>query len=504
VLGELYDNEPSGDDDVALYRSPPPAEVSDSPLFKTTPARLEESIYRKQLASDSPLFKSREVHVDTDSSSEVRPVQELQKKNWDIFDSPASSSPEPDVEVSRIKPQSLLSPDSARSLKHPKSRSKLWKTIVSLKPTEHEQSISPVGGLCCPGYRPRKKKRKIPTFQPAPMGEEKEKPCLDDFELLKEIGRGAFAKVYQVRHLKTGNIYAMKVLKKKLVQKKHQVEHIKTERHVLQLSQHPFCVTLRFAFQTPRKLYLVMDFYKGGELYFHLRKNRRFSEKITRLMIAEISLALGYLHTHGIVYRDLKPENVLIDQDGHLALTDFGLTKHLRKGEITRTFCGTPEYVAPEMIKECGHDKNVDWWSTGILCYELVLGAPPFYAQSISKMYHKIQHGKLSFAKMQNQLTEEIMELIELLLDRNPFTRLGNGEDDVNEVLSHPFFDCLDIDDVMNKRIMPDYCPKFKYGRPNAVDTSNFVTNSVDESPLKMKPFDFERDFHFSGFSFGG
>lgn len=510
VLGELWDNEPS-DEDSPLFKLEKPIEIPDSPLFPKRPSENGSHLFFKEPAieasDDSPLFKAvRAARVDSESSSEIRTVQGPPKKNWDLFDSPPTTSLELDLEVHKVTSPKHYGKDPSISGRPTNNRSKLWKTIASLKPQpkyDDSQSFT-VALSCCPGRRPRRKNIKIPTFKPVPVNEEKEKPCLDDFELLKEIGRGAFAKVYQVQHVKTRSIYAMKVLKKKLVEKKHQIEHIKTERQVLQLSQHPFCVTLRFAFQTPKKLYLVMDFYKGGELYFHLRKNRRFSEKIVRLMIAEISLALGYLHTHGIIFRDLKPENVLIDEDGHLALTDFGLTKHLRKGEITRTFCGTPEYVAPEMIKECGHDKNVDWWSTGILCYELVIGAPPFYAQSINQMYHKIQHGKLSWKKSQVQLSEEIMSLVSLLLDRNPFTRLGNGEGDVNQVLSHPFFDGLDIDDVMQKRIKPEYQPSFKYGRKNDNDTSNFVTNSVVDSPMITKSFDFDRAIHFSGFSYGG
>jgi len=320
--------------------------------------------------------------------------------------------------------------------------------------------------------------RKAPIYnarQIHPLKMQIEKPNIKHFDLLKEIGAGAFGKVYQVKHLKTGNIYAMKVLKKKKIVERNQVEHTKTERLVLNLSRHPFCVTLRCAFQTPKKLYFVMDFYRGGELFFHLQKVQRFKEETVRLMVAEVTLALGHLHTHDIIYRDLKPENILIDQNGHLALTDFGMTKRLKKGEATKTFCGTPEYLAPEVIKGLAYDKNVDWWSVGILCYELSVGIPPYYsAQSLNEMYRKIQFAKLSWRRRDKYLSKELMDFVAQLLVRNPAERLGTGSEDADEVVSHDFFSVLDLDEVMAKKVVPLYKPRFKGGSKNIKDTSNF------------------------------
>jgi len=218
-----------------------------------------------------------------------------------------------------------------------------------------------------------------------------------------------------------------------------------------------------------------MDFYRGGELFFHLQREQRFNERTVRLMVAEVTLALGHLHNNNIIYRDLKPENILIDQDGHLALTDFGMTKQLKKGENTKTFCGTPEYLAPEVVSGYAYDKNVDWWSVGILCYELVIGIPPFYsAQSLNEMYRKIQYAKLSWRKREKYLSKELMDFVSLLLDRNPKTRLGTGEEDGDEVGGHDFFKPLDFEKVLQKKVRPGFKPSFKGGLEDVKDTSNF------------------------------
>merc|ERR1719166_168323 len=222
--------------------------------------------------------------------------------------------------------------------------------------------------------------------------DKKVKVTPNDFEFLKVIGRGSFGKVMQVKKKDNGEIFAMKILKKKALIAKHQVEHTNAERKILQSLQHPFLMHLRYAFQTEAKLYFVLDYYRGGELFFHLKKRRKFAEKEARIFVAEVALALGHLHSLDIIYRDLKPENILLHETGHVCLTDFGLSKDLdpMNPEAT-TFCGTPEYLAPEIVSHQGHGKAVDWWSLGILNYALVIGIPPFYHQNLNTMYSKIQ-----------------------------------------------------------------------------------------------------------------
>jgi len=230
---------------------------------------------------------------------------------------------------------------------------------------------------------------------------------------------------------------------------------------------------LRYAFQSKEKLYFVLDYFQGGELFFHLKNNRRFPEDVARIYVGEIALALGHLHSLQVIYRDLKPENILLDDNGHVCLTDFGLSKDVDPTDKAHTFCGTPEYLAPEIVTGAGHDKAVDWWSLGILLYELTVGIPPFYSQNVNEMYNKIQHGVLRFPPF---LSENCKNLIVQLLNRDPKKRLGS-KDDVNDIKVHPFFKTVSWEKMMKKEIDPPYKPKVKA----ATDTANFDSTFTSE-----------------------
>ncbi|GBG33972.1 Protein kinase, putative [Hondaea fermentalgiana] len=299
----------------------------------------------------------------------------------------------------------------------------------------------------------------------------------DDFQLLKVVGRGSFGKVMMVR--KKGDtdknrVFAMKVLRKEAIIKRNQVEHTKAEREILEEIKHPFLMGLHFAFQTESKLYLVMDYLTGGELFFHLKNERRFRESRARFYTAEIALGLGHLHSKNIIYRDLKPENILLDSEGHIKLTDFGLSKRYTEGTQAQTFCGTPEYLAPEVITGVGHGKEVDWWSLGILLFEMLVGLPPFYSENVSLMYNLIQVGDL---RIPSFVSRPAAHLISGLLQRDPADRLGAGPEDVENIKATEFFQTIDWEALYNRNIEPEFIPRTK----GATDTSNFDAEFTNE-----------------------
>lgn len=286
---------------------------------------------------------------------------------------------------------------------------------------------------------------------------------LDDFELLKVLGKGSFGKVFLVRLLVTGELYAMKVLKKSDVVRRRQVEHTKAERRIMGGVDHPFIVSLRFAFQSAYKLYMVTDYCRGGELFFHLKKFRCFPETMVRFFVAELVLALAHLHSLDIVYRDLKPENVLLDGDGHIHVTDFGLSKDdVSDPKGALTFCGTPEYLAPEMLinrkSREGYGKAVDWWSLGTLAYEMLTGWPPFYDKNLRRMCEAILRADLQFPP-HSDVTPQAQDFIRQLLARDPAKRLGSRGTGVEEVKAHPFFAGLDWGKLERKEMEPPFKP---------------------------------------------
>jgi serine/threonine protein kinase len=243
---------------------------------------------------------------------------------------------------------------------------------------------------------------------------------LEDFDLLKVIGKGSFGKVIQVAKKDTKRIYAMKVMNKKVIVEKNDTEHIKAERRILQKVRHPFLMTLHMSFQTPDKLYLVMDFVNGGELFTHMQSVENFDEPRTRFYVAEITLGVAYLHTLGVIYRDLKPENILLTSEGHICLTDFGISKEgFEEDEArTKTLVGTPEYLAPEVLQGQAYGKAVDWWSLGTLMYEMLDGNPPFWDQDVQKMYKRILQEPL--AKFPPAAGADACDLLRQWLERDP------------------------------------------------------------------------------------
>jgi len=255
----------------------------------------------------------------------------------------------------------------------------------------------------------------------------------------------------KVREKSSGNIYAMKVLNKDQVVANKMVHHTQAEKDIMGSIDHPFICKLYHAFQTKKHLVLVLDFLCGGELFFHLQRCKRFPEARARFYAAEIASALDYIHSKNIIYRDLKPENLVLSREGHVTLTDFGLAKKEVK-DMTHTFCGTPEYMAPELIQKKGHTKAVDWWSLGVFLYEMVAGLPPFYCQNVAEMYEMILHRPLVFPK---NFSPELQHVLSRLLERDPTKRLQSGD----EIKKHPFFRDIDFAKLNALQIKPDFVP---------------------------------------------
>ncbi|KAL4169304.1 hypothetical protein KRP22_010224 [Phytophthora ramorum] len=294
------------------------------------------------------------------------------------------------------------------------------------------------------------------------------KVSLKQFDVLRMIGKGSFGKVLLVRKKHSSQLFAVKILSKPAIVKKQQVEHTRTERRVLASVSHPFVVCLHYAFQTKDKLYFVLDYCPGGDMFFHLSRCGCFPEAMAKFYAAEIVLALIHLHEQGIVYRDLKPENIMLDVDGHVKLADFGLAKEGITSELngTYTMCGTPEYLPPEILNRAGHGTAVDWWNLGMVLYEMLTGRPPWYTQDRQELFNRLRGAELEFPQ---GLSPEAMNLIEGLLTRDPAKRLGAI--DVREITYHPFFADIDWNLLYNRQMEPLYRP-CQYTDP--IDAANF------------------------------
>ena len=282
---------------------------------------------------------------------------------------------------------------------------------------------------------------------------------LSDFDILKLIGKGSFAKVYLVRNKSNDKIYSMKKLNKPFIKRNRQEQHIINERILLSKMNYPFLVKLYCCFQDKEHLYFIMEFIQGGELFFHLHREIRFDDEKTRFYIAELILVLNFLHKNNIIYRDIKPENILLDIDGHIKLTDFGLSK-LCSGENEKayTICGTVYYIAPEVLEGKGYNNTVDWWSLGCLMYEMLSGRPLF----------NFNGGKINIKEYKNKIvlpnnfSEEAKDLINNLLILDPKKRLGAGKNGFTNLKNHPYFNDIDWDDLENKEMEPPFVPKIE------------------------------------------
>ncbi|KAI6190554.1 Ribosomal protein S6 kinase [Aphelenchoides bicaudatus] len=308
-----------------------------------------------------------------------------------------------------------------------------------------------------------------------------------DFELLKLLGTGGYGKVFLARKIDepSDKLYAIKILKKAhVVRNAKDIAHTKTERSILESVKSPFICDLQYAFQTGGKLYLVLEYLSGGELFMHLERTGTITEQMAKFYLAEIIIALENLHEHGIIYRDLKPENVMLDASGHVKLTDFGLSKeYIGMEGKTTTFCGTIEYMSPEIILRTGHGREVDWWSLGTLMFDMLMGAPPFTGSTRKATIDKILKGRLRI--MPEDMSEEGRSLIKGLLKRNVIHRLGAGPSDSQEIKDHPFFADINWDLCKNRQLEPPFRPNLAKPDDVSLFDKQFTEMPAIDTPVE-------------------
>ena len=296
-----------------------------------------------------------------------------------------------------------------------------------------------------------------------------------DFTKLKFLGRGSFGEVLLVKLKLNNKYYAMKILVKKQVKMRHQEAHTKTERDIMVKINCPFIVNIKFAFQDYKKLYIITEFMQGGPIYFHLNKDKKFSSEKTKFYIIELILAIEYLHKNKMIYRDLKPENIMVDSTGHIKLTDFGLSKIFNKAsEKAFTMCGTPQYLAPEILSKEGYDYSVDWWSLGCVMYEMLVGKPPFQIRKGSYLSPELYQQEIT---LPDYITQEEKDFISQLLIVDPKKRLGYGKEGAKKIKEHPYFEGINWEEAWERKLNPPLIPSLS----SETDLSYFDPKFTDE-----------------------
>ena len=330
------------------------------------------------------------------------------------------------------------------------------------------------------------------------------KVTYSDFEPLKLLGRGSFGEVLLVRLKANKKVYAMKILSKNLLKIKKQQAHTKTERDLMVKINCPFIVNIKSAFQDVSKLYIVSEFMQGGDMFYHMHDGQIviFSNEKTRFYILELVLALEALHKNNMVYRDLKPENILLDSKGHVKLTDFGLSKILETEEDKAfTICGTPQYLAPEVLEKKGYDKAVDWWSLGCVMFEMLVGKLPFAIKRGVKMNKNIYNQGVVYPKNMNGIAKDF---IQKLLIINPDERLGSGPNGSEDIKKHPYFKGVHWKDAWLKKIKPPFIPKLKNDTDLRYFDTMFTDEPIDGPQRKYTNRDRDREpsNEYNGFSY--
>ena len=303
----------------------------------------------------------------------------------------------------------------------------------------------------------------------------KGKYSLNDFHLIQTLGTGSFGRVHLVCSVHNGRYYAMKVFRKSHVVRAKQIEHTNDERKILSLCKHPFITRMWGTFQDCKSIFIIMDYIEGGELFSLLRKSKVFPNQVAKFYSAEVLLALEYLHSKNIIYRDLKPENILISRSGHIKLADFGFAKQVET--TTYTLCGTPDYIAPEIIAVQPYTKAVDWWSFGILIYEMIAGTTPFYDPSPLKTYENITKCNVIYP---NHFQLDVINLLQGLINKDVTYRLGNLKNGVQDIKNHRWFNEVIWENLLQGNIETPYEPNIPAGVGDASQFEKYPEERYD------------------------
>ncbi|XP_023262334.1 protein kinase C epsilon type [Seriola lalandi dorsalis] len=304
---------------------------------------------------------------------------------------------------------------------------------------------------------------------------------LKDFNFIKVLGKGSFGKVMLAELKGTEEVYAVKVLKKDVILQDDDVDCTMTEKRILALARrHPYLTQLYCCFQTRDRLFFVMEYVNGGDLMFQIQRSRKFDEPRSRFYAAEVTSALMFLHRNGVIYRDLKLDNILLDAEGHCKLADFGMCKEgIMNGVTTTTFCGTPDYIAPEILQELEYGASVDWWALGVLMYEMMAGQPPFEADNEDDLFESILHDDVLYPVW---LSKEAVSILRAFMTKNPAKRLGCvvSQGCEEAIKTHPFFREIDWVLLEQRKVKPPFKPRIKTKR----DVNNFDQDFTKEDPV--------------------